>query len=216
MSRNLRHKQSPPVLAKKSIKRPIAGDNSSDDDYAGVDLISDTEEDEPDVEVAEEQAIIESEEDNNDDAVLQPDNDDDQSSWAGFDLDDEPTFGGGDPHFDEQTSRTSTPNMYAEATAWEATSNRRVRFDLSDSDSSDTEVNIFPDIFLDQNSLDPQFRQTIENDHNNDNDDPPSDEGSYWDFRGDEIHVMESAEVEKDEEDEESDGSTGSSGYESV
>lgn len=196
--------------AKKSIKKPLTSDNSSDDDYAGVDLISDAEEDEPDVEVAEEQAIIESEEDDNDD-VLQPDNDDDQSSWAGFDLEDEPTFGGGNPLFDERISRTSTPNMYAEATAWEATSSRRVRFDLSDSDSSDTEVNIFPDIFLDQNSLDPQFRQTIENDYNNDNDDPPSDEGSYWDFRGDEVDVTENANADEDSE-----GSTGSSGYESV
>ena len=213
MSRNLRHKQSPPILAKKSIKKALASDNSSDDDYAGVDLISDTEEDEPDVEVAEEQAIIESEEDDNDDAVLQPDNDDDQSSWAGFDLDNEPTFGSGDPLFDEQISRTSTPNMYAEATAWEVTRSRRVRFDLSDSDSSGTEVNVFPDIFLDQNSLDPQFRQTIENDYNNDNDDPPSDEGSYWDFRGDEVDVTENADVEEDED---SQGSTGSSGYESV
>ncbi len=213
MSRNLRHKQSPPLLAKKSTKKPLASDHSSDDDYAGVDLISDTEEDEPDVEVAEEQAIIESEEDENDDNVLQPDNDDDQSSWAGFDLDDEPTFGTGDPLFDEHISRTSTPNMYAEATAWEATSSRRVRFDLSDSDSSDTEANIFPDIFLDQSSLDPQFRQTIENDYNNDNDDPPSDEGSYWDFRGDDVDMKENAQVEGDEE---SDGSTGSSGYESV
>jgi hypothetical protein len=176
MSRNLRHKQSPPVLAKKSIQKPLASDHSSDDDYAGVDLISDTEEDEPDVEVAEEQAIIESEEDDNDDNVLQPDNDEDQSSWAGFDLDDEPTFGGGDPLFDEQITRTSTPNMYAEATAWEVTNSRRVRFDLSDSDSS-------------------------------------SSEGSYWDFRGDEVDMTENVEVEDDEE---SDGSTGSSGYESV
>jgi hypothetical protein len=213
MSRNLRHKQSQPVQAKKSIKKPLTSDNSSDDDYAGVDLISDSEEDEPDVEEAEEQAIIESEEDDdNDDAVLQPDNDDDQSSWAGFDLDDVPTFGGDgadDPLFDDHISRTSTPNMYAEATAWEASSARRVRFDLSDSDSSDTEVNLFPDIFLDQNSLDPQFRQTIEND----NDELPSDEGSYWDFRGDEAEVAENAAADEDED---SDGSTGSSGYESV
>lgn len=213
MSRNLRHKQSRHVLANKSNKTPVVSDHSSDDDYAGVDLISDTEEDEPDVEVAEEQAIIESEEDEIDDTVLQPDKDDDQGSWAGFDLDDEPTFGGGDPLFHEEITRTSTPNMYAETTAWEATNSRRVRFDLSDSDSSDTEVNIFPDIFLDQSSLDPQFRQTIENDHNKDNDDPPSSEGSYWDFRGDEVDMTENAGIENDEE---SDGSTGSSGYESV
>jgi hypothetical protein len=210
MSRNLRRKQTPPVFVKKSIKKPLASYNLSDDDYAGVDLISDSEEDEPDVEVAEEQAIIESEEDDNDNAVLQPDNDDDQSSWAGFDLDEEPTFRGGDPLFNEQISRTSTPNMYAEATAWEATTSRRVRFDLSDSDSSDTEVNAFPDIFLDQNSLDPQFRRTIENDYNNDNDDPLSDEGSYWDFRGDEVDVTETV------GDDDSEDSTGSSGYESV
>lgn len=213
MSRNLRHKQSPPVQAQKSIKQPLSSDNSSDDDYAGVDLISASEEDEPDVEVAEELAIIESEEGDDNDAVLQPYNDDDQSSWVGFDLDDEPTFGGSDPLFHDHITRTSTPNLYTEATAWEASSARRVRFDLSDSDSSDTETNIFPDIFLDQNSLDPHFRQTIENDYNNDNDDPPSDEGSYWDFRGDEAEVAADAEVDEDED---SNESTGSSGYESV
>src|ERR1700738_3834598 len=122
MSRNLRHKQSPPVFAQKSIKNLLASDHSSDDDYAGVDLISASEEDEPDVEVAEEQAIIESEEDDDNDAVLQPYNDDDQSSWVGFDLDGEPTFGGSDPVIDEDITRTSTPNQYAEATSWEASS----------------------------------------------------------------------------------------------
>jgi hypothetical protein len=213
MSRNLRHKQNSPVLAKKTLKITPASDQSSDDDYGGVDLISDSEEDEPDVEVAEERAIIESEEDDNNDIALQPGNDDDESSWAGFEVDDEPPFSSVDPLFDEHIPRTSTPNMYAEATAWEATGSRRVRFDLSDSDSSDTEVNIFPDIFLDQNSLDPQFRQTIENDFNNDNDDPPSEEGSYWDFRGDEVEMTASLDVDEEEG---SDGSTGSSGYESV
>lgn len=218
MSRNLRHKSSTKEVARKSTKMPSARDASSDDDYSGVDLISDADEDEPDVEVAEEQAIIEEEEDDND-ATLQPDtnddgDDDDQSSWAGFDVDDEDLRVLSDcPIFEEHRSRMATPTMHDEVNLFATTSSRRVRFDLSDSDTSSVEDNgIFPDIFLDQNSLDPAFRQTIENDLNNDNDDPPSDDGSYWDFRGEEFEMTEDNDIEVDESES---SSCGSSGYES-
>jgi hypothetical protein len=210
MSRNLRHKANPPVETKTKARKPLASDNSSDDDYAGVDLISDSEEDEPDVEVAEEQAIIESEEDDND-ATLQPEIDDDQSSWAGFEVDDERAFMGDQPFFGDQTSRATTPHSSGEPAAWTITRSRRVRFDLTDSDTSDTEDNLVPDIFLDQSSLDPKFRQTIENDRNNDNDDPPSDAGSYWDFGVDGADGPEPVDVLDDD----TDSSFGSSGYES-
>jgi len=222
MSRIVRQKPNASSVGKKTTKRSRNSITSDDSDYSGVDLISDSEEDEPDVEVAEEQAIIESEEEEeDDDAALQPEGDDDKSSWGGFDMfDDNPGI-----FFDEQIVRPTVPDIFTGATGWiaEAGSDdesqpetaRRVRFDLSDSDTavSDAEDNIFPDIFLDQGSLDPGFRRTIENDRDKDNDDPPSDDGSYWDFRGDEAETVEE-ELDVDCGDQ-SESSCGSSGYES-
>ena len=227
MSRNLGHKRDSKAPQKTIKGRAPNSDDSSDDDYTGVDLITDSEEDEPDVEVAEEQAIIESEEDE-DDAIpsaSQPNTEDDQSSWAGFDLEDDDQLMGDVPFFDEHMARMSAPDLDIEASAWAATSDdaysssrrsSRVRFDLSDSTStvSDDDT-IFPDIFLDQNSLDPTFRRAIEND--NDNDDEPgasSDDGSYWDFRGSEGRGGEESGGEVD--DNKSESSYGSSGYESM
>jgi hypothetical protein len=210
----------PSSASKKTPKRARTILTSDDDDYSGVDLISDTEEDEPDVEVAEEQAIIESEEDEDSHASPQPEQeDDDASDWGGFELEDDPGL-----FFDEQMARTNAPDMYSSATGWIAGQNsgdesptetaRRVRFDLSDSDTavSDIEDNIFPDIFLDQNSLDPGFRRSIENDRDNDNDDPPSEDGSYWDFRGDEQETPANTDMDEGNQ---SESSYGSSGYES-
>lgn len=221
MSRNVRQKPVGSKTGKKSVKRSKNSIASDDSDYSGVDLISDSEEDEPDVEVAEEQAIIESEEEE-DYASPQPVQDDDQDSWANFDVfEDNPGV-----YFEEQIAqivRPTVPDIFTGATGWIADAGsddesqpetaRRVRFDLSsDSDTapSDVEDNIFPDIFLEQGSLDPGFRRTIENDHDKDNDDPPSDDGSYWDFRGDDAEV----EDEDPNMDNQSETSCESSGYE--
>jgi len=60
-----------------------------------------------------------------------------------------------------------------------------VRFDVpsSESDSTDTDEDdhgdLFPDIFVSQNSLDPAFRREIEHDP-----DESSGSGSFWDFNG--------------------------------
>ncbi|KAM5378765.1 hypothetical protein ACJZ2D_004238 [Fusarium nematophilum] len=59
---------------------------------------------------------------------------------------------------------------------------RHVHFDVpsSDSDSTDTEddhADLFPDIFVSQNALDPAFRREIENDP-----DESSGSGSFWDY----------------------------------
>lgn len=62
---------------------------------------------------------------------------------------------------------------------------RHVRFDIpsSDSDSTDTDDDdhgdLFPDIFVSQNALDPAFRREIENDP-----DESSGSGSFWDYNG--------------------------------
>ncbi|KAI9730042.1 MAG: hypothetical protein M1818_008311 [Claussenomyces sp. TS43310] len=217
MSRNVKHARDATYVPKRPSKNSSKDrdEASYDSDYSGVDLISDSDEEEPDVEEAEEQAIIDSEEDEDIAETPQP-ADDDQSSWGGFDLDVNTRAIDG-PFFDAQLP---SDDVFVDASAWEAARvsededmGRRVRFDLSSTDSSDIDETIFPDIFLEQNSLDPGFRRTIENDHNNDNDDPFSDEGSYWDFQGDEGEEGLAAEVAS-EESEDGDDSIGSSGYE--
>ena len=224
MSKNLRYKPNGDMKTKKKPKRSKPSVTSDDSDYDAVDLVTDSEEDEPDVEVAEEQAIIASEEE--DDFELPQPDADGHEPWNGFEFDESP-----DAYFEEQIAPADVPDVFTGATGWiaEACSEdesppetaRRVRFDLSDSDSapSDAEDNdndsIFPDIFLDQGSLDPGFRRTIENDHNKDNDDPASDDGSYWDFDGEnEVEVVdEDHDLAADSESDSSNES--SSGYES-
>lgn len=222
MSRNIRHK---PSLAspKKSARRASKTDQSSDDDYAGVDLISDSEEDEPDVEVAEEQAIIasaEDEDEDDDDSISTPrpsGDDDDISTWDGFSVDaSQDVLGDETAFFDDHMARMHAPDHDAEAALWasnvldpDGPEPRRVRFNLSDSSStaSDNDNQLYPDLFMDQDSLAPSFRQRIENDDDEQN--PSSDDGSYWDFEGGERNpVLDDGASETGE-------STGSSGYES-
>ncbi|RDW70374.1 hypothetical protein BP5796_08771 [Coleophoma crateriformis] len=221
MSRNLRHKQ-PATPGRKTVRRSSRTTDTSDDDYAGVDLISDSEEEEPDVEVAEEQAIIDSEED--DDAPT-PRPSVDEQSWEGFDTTSQDDVLGGDgAFFDDHMARMNKPDIDTQITAWNATNGqtddedtpeaRRVRFDLGSDSSdslSDNDDSIFPDIFLDQNSLDPAFRKIIENGDEADDDPASSNDGSYWDFRGSDA---EDAPDGSDNEDNKSQSSVSSSGYE--
>ena len=222
MSRNIRHKSnlaSPKQSARRASKTT---DNSSDDDYGGVDLISDSEEDEPDVEVAEEQAIIESAEDDDDDddddsvSTPRPSIEDDQSNWDGFSVDAH-VLGDDVRFFDDQMARMHAPDHDTEATVWasrnlasDSPEPRRVRFNLSDSSStaSDNDDYLYPDLFMDQDSLAPSFRRRIEKDDEEQN--ASSEDGSYWDFEGTEKHT-----VHDEDEGSDSDDSTGSSGYES-
>jgi hypothetical protein len=231
MSRNLRHK-STETPSKKSVRRSsrTTDNNSSDDDYAGVDLISDSEDEEPDVEEAEEQAIIESAEEDNDDAVQsspRPSIDDDQSSWDGFDVNSpEEVLGENVPFFEDQMARMNVPDHDTEATAWNATNGladgeqspttkRRVHWaDGTESSSSPSdEDTLFPDIFIGQHKLDSTFRKIIENGDDDDDQGASSDEGSYWDFRGSDNN--DNAAEESEGEGNKSNSSAGSSGYES-
>jgi hypothetical protein len=61
---------------------------------------------------------------------------------------------------------------------------------------------------MDQDSLAPSFRRRIENDEDEQN--PSSEDGSYWDFEG-----GERLQARDGDEESESGDSTGSSGYES-
>lgn len=212
MSRNLRHKSNPKPPKKLASKNNTSFNDSSDDDYAGVDLVSDDEDDEPDVEKAEEQVIIESEQDE-DDSTPRPSIEDDQSSWDGFEMESQEVLG--DTFFDDHMARMHAPDIDTEAAVlWapepsdDEPDRRRVRFDLSDSSStaSNDEDFGFPDLFVPQSSLDPAFRRQIEEDEAN----ASSDEG-YWDLRGADDAALEDV----DDNDSDSSSGTGSSGYES-
>lgn len=172
MSRNIRHKSNLTSPKRSARRVSKTSDNSSDEDYAGVDLISDSEEDEPEVEVAEEQAIIESAEDEDadeDDSVStpRPSGEDDQSNWDGFSMDASQEVLDDDLHFfEDHMSRMHDPDHDIDAALWaskNATSGspepRRVRFNLSDSSStaSDNDDVLYPDLFMDQDSLAPSF-----------------------------------------------------------
>ena len=86
---------------------------SDDDDYNGVDLISDSEEEEPTVEQLEEKVIIESEEEYDSNCRTPPVLANISSDgWAGFDLEGD-LFLSDVPYFDEQIGRTD-PSILAE------------------------------------------------------------------------------------------------------
>jgi hypothetical protein len=219
MSRNLRQKSIATPTKTTARRSSKTTNDSSDDDYAGVDGISDSEDEETDVEAVEEMAIIESANEDDDlQATPRPSIDDDQSSWDGFPLEsEEGVLGQNTPFFDEHMARMH-PTHDGESSHnsdVDVSPTRRVRFaSLEDSDTaqSDSEDSLYPDIFVDQNSLDPSFRRMIENGDDNDDGQASSEDGSYWDFRD----SPEIANVpEGSDEGEESDSSTGSSGYES-
>lgn len=197
MSRQVRRKQpTTPVKATSKRRRRVSDTSSSSFDlsdeggYSGVDEISDSsDDDEEDVAAAEEENILtealpptptaprplpqveeeeeEDEEDDDDDDEDDEDDDDDNVSWAGIASDVEEDQ---DIYKEDFVFRSLTPPE------------RHVHFDVpsSDSDSTDTEddhADLFPDIFVSQNSLDPAFRREIENDP-----DESSGSGSFWDY----------------------------------
>lgn len=95
---------------------------------------------------------------------------------------------------------------------------RKVRFedevDASDSDSEDSEIdqNLFPDLFIQQDQLDAGFRAEIDADVYDLYMEDESDDGSCWDFDADEARIL--AMDVCDESSDSDNSSVGSSGYE--
>lgn len=192
MSRNLRQKHPrTPVKPTKGRRRRVSEtsesslDLSDESGYSAVDEISDSsDDDEEDVAAAEEENLLkeaqvatpttprpryESNDDEDDDEEDQDGDDEgahaeEDDGWAGI-------------LSDVDGSHVSIGNLDSDAPTIE----RHVHFADSDSDSTDTDVedhaDIFPDLFVSQNSLDPTFRREIENDP-----DDSSGSGSFWDF----------------------------------
>lgn len=193
-----------PVKSPKSKKsKAKLTELSDDDDYNGVDLISDSDEEEPNLEKLEERMIIDSEEENEADpfSAVSPFHAQDTSSddWQGFNFHDG-LFSSDIPFFEDQIGRTephhSAALLNSDDTAVprrpplsSPSTVRRVRFadDTSGgfndiiSTASSANDDIFPDLFLNQDSLDPSFRQLIEND-NDDHRQELMDAGlAFWD-----------------------------------
>lgn len=111
--------------------------------------------------------------------------------------------------FGDKTPLARRPSQESIATQ------RRVRFqdevDVSDGNSSDSDQDndFFPDLFVQQDHLDPTFRAMIEDDHDLYMDDD-SDAASCWDFEADEMRLLDM----DDDDDDDSDSSASSSGYE--
>ncbi|KAF2843713.1 hypothetical protein M501DRAFT_1013051 [Patellaria atrata CBS 101060] len=209
---------------------------SSDDDYAGVELVSDSEDNEPDMEKLEEQMIINSE------AGLDLFSRRDSISSIGSDMFDFALIGGEplDPEGDF-FDIPSTIEEVAELTGFDPfkatpTSNgrkpsdgstRRVRFDLEDSKvpedaevaevsdsssstSSGADSALFPDLFLQQDQLDPSFRYMIENEMDLDIGNTTASDGE-WELNGDASNVSHGIRTESEGS---GDSEAGSSGYE--
>ncbi|KAL9123033.1 MAG: hypothetical protein Q9187_000405 [Circinaria calcarea] len=214
--------KSPSVLAKS--------DNQSDDDYNEIDLITDLDEGEPDMEEFEERVIIDSEEDEKSNAgsLIIPSWPESLSGdeWQGFDLDNS-LFLSDVPYFDEQIGRTDPDVLANEVALYNATSTnyrpsspippRRVRFvetkhpSSASSGTSDVDQDIFPDLFVQQDSLDPTFRRLIENDQDADTQSLMESEGSYWDLGDSQGYSWEDHGFDNDQS---SIASGSSSGYE--
>lgn len=215
------------------------GDAGEDDDYNDVDLLSDSDEEDSQLRKLEETIMsgdggLDAEEDDalarrlslssaGSDLAYLSFNDSHLFSETPFDqtlahldpdhlfLNTEPLFGGDKTPLARQTSQESNATQ------------RRVRFqdevDVSDGASSDTDqdqedvdTDFFPDLFVQQDHLDPTFRALIEQDDHDVYMDNDSDTGSYWDFEADEMRMLA---MDADEDDSDnSDSTAGSSGYE--
>ncbi len=201
MHRDLRHKIKP-VPVRKSVRRAstTTEESSDEDSYAGVDQISDSEEDEPDVEEVEERAILASE--NGD--TPRPSQDE---AWEGFSdcpggiLEGDLPLFGQDAAVQKNWDGSVDEDAGDEESDEETPVVRRVRFEESDSEIDMAYDDVFKDIFIDKDILDPSFRRQIEPDD-------VSDDGSYWEH---EENIDYTGPEEQDDSDDSD--SSGSSGY---
>ncbi|KAH7127461.1 hypothetical protein EDB81DRAFT_142711 [Dactylonectria macrodidyma] len=200
MSRNVRRKFPPstPVKATTKRRRRVSDTSSSsfdlsdEDGYSAVEDISDSsDDDEEDVAAAEEENIVE---ENNVPTPIAPrprlivedadDDDDDDDDDDGHDVDEDEDEVGSWAGIMSDVDENEVSDFFQDANAFNSDIpvERHVHFDVpsSDSDSTDTEddhADLFPDIFVSQNALDPAFRREIENDPNE-----SEDSGSFWDY----------------------------------
>ena len=166
--------------------------DSEDEDYNAIDFISESDEEEPDIELLEERAIIESEEDNTSDsstfAALSPI--EPFEDWADPEL---PltNMSYGDSNWSQEPLANDDSgflNTFVGHALFPSPLSPHVHFggDLrrssssSDSIISEIDKNLFPDIFMDR--LDPKIQGLIENDNEAEAQSPTDSESSEWDL----------------------------------
>jgi hypothetical protein len=218
---NVSHK---PILTYQSDANEHAID-SDDEDYSGVNLIPD--DDDLDIEQQEE-SFIAQEQEQQATLLLNQFRDARRLSLESSASDDIFTAplsesfmtGLGDygfAQFFEPEAVPPSPDPAAKR-KYSDSSTKRVRFDDevqvsedSESESSELDSSMFPDLFLEQDKLPPIVTQLMEAENDDDGDDvgSPMSDASYWDFHHDEGRIMQA-----DDSDDES--SAGSSGYESM
>ncbi|KAI1776801.1 hypothetical protein F4818DRAFT_411859 [Hypoxylon cercidicola] len=203
MSRNVRQHRPPTTPVKVSRRRGSDASSSLDlsdeGGYSGLDDISDSEDDEEDINAAEEEHIVSDElqtirssssprphhvKVEEDEEVDDEDDDDDEDDYEG-DNDDADENASWDGISEAEADADDDLTIDQGYTSTE----RRVRFDIpedsSDGDSTETDDDVdqgfFPDLFVDKSILDPSFRREIEQDH-----DPydSSNSEAFWDLHG--------------------------------
>lgn len=209
--------------------RPPEESIDSDDDYDGVDMISNSDDEEKSMRKAEEKLMAQDEDDDDEsNAALArrlslSSQNSNQADLAYLEFNDDYLLGD-DPFSQpwlDADEIMAAPDFFREGSPLTRTESeqtvppqRRVRFeeraDMSDETDSDNDSDFFPDLFIQQDHLDPRFRRLIEKDDDHElYQDDSSNAGSEWDFEADEMRMLL-----MEEEDEDSDSSAGSSGYE--
>ncbi|GAP90441.1 hypothetical protein SAMD00023353_4500130 [Rosellinia necatrix] len=165
-------------------------DLSDESGYSAVEDITGSDDDEEDVEAAEEEHILSDEMQHVPRSSPRPDQDDEDDD----DEDDDEALGDDEGEEDDVDDSASWDGFPSEPEQVEIdgpvdvqipTIQRRVRFDVPDSDDDDddtetdedTAYGFFPDLFVDKSKLDPSFR--LEVDQNSDD-----DSEAYWDHYG--------------------------------
>lgn len=144
-----------------------SAEESSDDIYAGVDYITDADDEEGDVEKLEEMMILESEREHR----ILPSSESAHQQWDGSEMFGDSMILPAASFFDEEQLYTAMETFGETDMASEAVETpvpRRVHFEERSDSSSDSESHSddeIPGDFLQQDSLDPQLRRMIENDN---------------------------------------------------
>ncbi|KAI2624737.1 hypothetical protein GGS21DRAFT_315108 [Xylaria nigripes] len=189
-----------PVAPAKALSRRDSDslsslDLSDESGYSGVEDITGSDDDEEDVEAAEEEHILTDELHHTAQSSTRPSNDEDDEN---DDADDEAVGDDEAGDYEEDEDEDEDEDL-EEATSWDGFPSesekvevddlddiqapaiqRRVRFDVPDSDDDDTETDedtaygFFPDLFVDKSTLDPSFRLEVDQNSEDDSD-------AYWD-----------------------------------
>ncbi|KAF2633860.1 hypothetical protein BU25DRAFT_14125 [Macroventuria anomochaeta] len=228
MARKLSNVGPKPLLTYQESDTNEHAIDSDDEDYSGVNLIPDDDEFDPETMELQEENFIAQEQEQQATALLNQFRDARRLSLESSASDDifsvtaplnESYMAGltdfGFAQFFEPEALPASPDPAAKR-KYSDSSTKRVRFDDevqvsedSESESSELDNSVFPDLFLEQDKLPPILTQLLEAENDDDYGDvgSPMSDASFWDFNHDEARITQA-----DDSDDES--SAGSSGYE--